>query len=163
MFLGLLSCGPGGVDEGSTPTEPEWAYGWWMDTSGLGEHPEWGSYVIQLEVRSSGTVYQVVDYCDGPDWVSENPWELQPDGSIRILPVDGQDFVIFQHPTSGEHDYVDLRRAADQCKIDAFRVTNGSETQIQLERGHWCIGDVDPDLGTCTPVQWCSEDPPTCE
>jgi hypothetical protein len=158
------ACGPGAPsDDGTAPPEPEWAYGWWMTTSGLQDHLEWGAYILQMEIRPDGTVFQTADYCNGDDWVYESRWELQADGSIRILPKDGDDGLPFQHFFSPEYLYVDIKQTANTCEIAAMRVIEESQSEVTLERGRWCIGDYLPEFNECEMELYCGEDPPVCD
>ena len=162
-----LGCGPGGAssDDDVPPPDPEWAYGWWMDSAGLQDHFEWGANIAQMEIRSDGTVLQMVDFCDGQDWQYEGRWELQPDGAVRLLPAMGDEVVPFQYLTQ-EYRYVDLRSGGDSCELSATRVSpfSGDEfPPLPLERGRWCMGEVLPEFDDCAPRKHCGQEPPVCE
>jgi hypothetical protein len=166
LLVAVTGCGPGtpGPDN-PPPPDPEWAYGWWMDAGGLQDHLEWGAYIAQLEIRPDGTVLQMVDYCDGPDWQAEGRWELQEGGAVRLVPVAGDEVVPFQFP-SQEFRHVDLRPGDGACQLSAVRVSqfDGDEfPPIFLERGRWCMGEVLPEFNDCAPQKYCGEDAPVCE
>lgn len=159
-----VGCGPGTPDP-PDPAEPEWAYGWWMDAGGLQQHFEWGLYIAQLEIRSDGTVLQMLDYCDGQDWSYESRWELQADGAVRILPTPGDAVVPFQYPTE-EYRYVDIRPGENSCEVSVVRASafDGNEfPPILLEHGRWCTGAYLPEFNECEMQKHCGEDPPVCE
>jgi hypothetical protein len=158
-------CGPGTPtdEEGSAPSEPEWAYGWWMSAGGLQDHPEWGAYILQMEVRPDGTVLQVADYCKGEDWTYESSWELQPNGVVRILPKAGDMSLPFQHWQSSGFERVDLKPTDSSCKIAAVRVFKEDQFEITLERGRWCVGEYRPEFNDCDLILHCGEEPPVCD
>ncbi len=163
----LVGCGPGGVDESpDPPAEPEWAYGWWMMPGGPNLHNEWGTYIGQMEIRQDGTVLQVVDYCDGPDWSYESRWELQPDGSIRVLPKAGSDELPFQFPDGGEFVHFDIQPSGGACTVQVLLLGPADPAPVSggtLERGHWCIGEYLPQFDECASEKYCGEEPPVCE
>ena len=161
----VVGCGPGGVDESpDPPAEPEWAYGWWMALSTPNLHNEWGAYIVQMEIRQDGTVLQVVDYCNGPDWSYESRWELQPDGSIRVLPKAGSDELPFLTPDGGSFYYFDILPNGGACTLQFTLTSVGDPIPGgPLERGHWCIGEYLPQFDDCAPEKYCGEEPPVCE
>lgn len=112
-----------------------------MDAGGLQDHFEWGAYTMQMEIRPDGTVRQIADYCNGEDWTYESRWELQSDGSVRILPKKGDEVLPFQYPGQ-EYQHVDIQPSEGSCKTTAVRIgkVDGTELPMTIERGRWCIG-----------------------
>ncbi|NJK32541.1 MAG: DUF4302 domain-containing protein [Deltaproteobacteria bacterium] len=161
LVLLTLACGPGEPSGEDPPTPPEWAYGWWMDVGGPGEDPTWGAYVLQLEIRPDGTAFQISDYCNGPDSTYESTWEVQPDGAVRILPKPEDEWFWFLTPYS-EVRYVDILPPGESCTAKVLRM-GVNETQAEIERGRWCMGEYQPDINDCTLQPHCGEEPPTCE
>jgi hypothetical protein len=162
----VLGCGPGGVadDTQDPPPEPEWAYGWWMNSGGPNLHNEWGAYILQMEIRPDGTAFQIVDYCNGPDWTYESRWEVQPDSSIRILPRAGDDGVPFQTAEGSTFKYFDILPNNGSCMAQV--ILTGFVNTIpggELEQGRWCIGEYLPEFDECAPEKYCGEEPPVCE
>jgi hypothetical protein len=158
-------CGPGGPtgEEGSPPPEPEWAYGWWMSAGGLEDHFEWGAYTMQLEIRPDGTAFQIIDYCNGEDWIYESRWELQPDGSVRLLPTpDGTSLPFLDWSSPGYH-YVDIKQSDSSCEVAAVRVADNFKSDMLLDRGRWCIGEYRPEFDDCGVELHCGEAPPICD
>jgi hypothetical protein len=162
----LAGCGPGTpgdeTDEPAPPA-PEWAFGWWMSPSGLGDDFQWGAYILQMEIRPDGTVFQIADYCKGEDWTHESRWELQSDGSIRIVPKAGDDGVPFQHYTSVDYDYIEIRPSDGSCTTSVVRVREDFQSETTIERGRWCIGAYDESINDCPLQKYCGEEAPVCE
>jgi hypothetical protein len=162
----LAGCGPGSPGDETddpAPPAPEWAFGWWLTASnGLQSHPQWGTFILQMEIRSDGTVLQMVDYCNGEDWIHESRWELQSNGSIRIIPSASEGTVPFQDWTA-EYEYVEIQPSNGSCTTTATRVVGDVESETTIERGRWCIGAYDESINDCPLQKYCGEEAPACE